>query len=53
VVTVLAAGDTFRVEANNDLGEEVFATPAIVEGVLFYRTARRLYAFGFPRQQSR
>lgn len=46
VVTVLAAGDAFRPLAANDLGEPVFATPAIAEGNLYVRTQRHLYAFG-------
>jgi len=45
VVTVLAAGDEFKVLARNEFGEEIFATPAIVEGVLYYRTPKHLYAF--------
>ena len=46
MVTVLTAGDKFEILARNDLGEEIFATPAIVNGVLFYRTTKHLYAFG-------
>ncbi len=49
VVTVLAAADEFRILARNDFGEELFATPAIVDGALFYRTTKRLYAFGLKR----
>jgi outer membrane protein assembly factor BamB len=46
VVTVFAAGDTLEVLARADLGEAVFATPAIAGGNLYVRTARHLYAFG-------
>jgi len=48
VLVVLAAGDTLDVLARNDLKEEVLATPAIVEGKLYVRTLRHLYAFGRP-----
>ncbi len=46
MVTVLAAGDIFKVMAQNNLGEAVMATPAIVDGVIYFRTAGNLYAFG-------
>ena len=45
-VAVFEAGDTLRVLARNDLAEPIFATPAIVEGTVFVRTASHLYAFG-------
>jgi outer membrane protein assembly factor BamB len=46
VITVLDGGNQLTVLARNNLREEVFATPAIVDGVLFYRTTQHLYAFG-------
>jgi outer membrane protein assembly factor BamB len=46
VVTVIRAGDKLEVVARNDLGEPVFATPAIVEGKVYVRTAGHLWAFG-------
>ncbi len=46
VATVLAAGDALKILARNDLGEQVMATPAIVEGNLYVRTAGHLFAFG-------
>jgi outer membrane protein assembly factor BamB len=46
VVTVIAAADDLEILASNDLGEPVMATPAIVEGKLYIRTATRLHAFG-------
>jgi outer membrane protein assembly factor BamB len=49
MVTVLAAGDALKVAARNDLGAQVMATPAIVEGNLYVRTAGHLYAFGESR----
>ncbi|MEO7650394.1 MAG: PQQ-binding-like beta-propeller repeat protein, partial [Bryobacteraceae bacterium] len=46
VVTSVRVGDKLDVVSRNELGEPVFATPAIVEGTLYIRTAGRLYAFG-------
>jgi outer membrane protein assembly factor BamB len=43
---VLAAGDEFKVLARNDLGEQVMATPAIIDRKLYLRTATALYCFG-------
>lgn len=50
VVTVIAPQDHLKVLARNDLGEEIFATPAIVNGVLYIRTASNLFAFGADRR---
>jgi len=46
VITVLRAGDKLDVAARNDLGEPIFATPAILDGRLYVRTTGHLYAFG-------
>jgi outer membrane protein assembly factor BamB len=48
VVTVLAAGDKFEVLARNDLKEPIAASPALVDGVIYVRTERHLFAFGAP-----
>jgi outer membrane protein assembly factor BamB len=45
-VVVFKAGDRFEVLARNDLQEPIMATPAIVDGQLYVRTAGYLYAFG-------
>ncbi len=45
MAVVYRAGDTFEVLRRNALGEPVLATPAIVDGVLYVRTAGHLYAF--------
>ena len=46
VVTVIQSdGESLQVLSRNDLGEPIFATPAIVEGKLYVRTTGRLYAF--------
>jgi outer membrane protein assembly factor BamB len=46
VVLAIGAGDTLTVRARNDLHEQIFATPAIVDGTLYVRTVNGLYAFG-------
>jgi len=46
LVLALEAGDILTVLARNDLGERITATPAIVDGKLYLRTAGRFYAFG-------
>jgi outer membrane protein assembly factor BamB len=46
VVTVLGTGDHLEVLAKNDFAEEIRATPAVVGGVLYIRTASGLFAFG-------
>ena len=43
---VIEAGDEWNVLQTNDLGEDVYATPAIGSGCLYIRTASRLYCFG-------
>ena len=46
VVSVIGGGDTLEVLARNDLEEPIFATPAIVESVIYVRTPEHVYAFG-------
>ena len=46
LATVIAAGGALKILAHNDLGEQVMATPAIVDGKLYIRTASQLFAFG-------
>jgi hypothetical protein len=43
---VWEAGDTLKVLARNDLGERIMATPALLDGRVYVRTAEALYAFG-------
>ena len=47
-VTVLKADAQWEILATNDLGEEVWATPAIAGNNLFIRTRSALYSFGAP-----
>jgi outer membrane protein assembly factor BamB len=44
IVHVLKAGPKLEVLAKNDLGEPCLATPAISQGVLYFRTAASLIA---------
>ena len=46
VTKIIRPGETFVVVAENDLGEEVFASPAISHGCLFIRAAKHLYCIG-------
>ena len=45
-IVVFAPGDKLDVAARNDLGEEIYATPAVVGGVMYVRTPGHLWAFG-------
>lgn len=45
-ISVLEAGADWRVVALNDLGEGIFATPALSKGRIFVRTNEKLYCFG-------
>jgi outer membrane protein assembly factor BamB len=49
--TVLAAGGEWSILSTGEFGEEVFATPAIADGVIWVRTSSALYAFGAGRAQ--
>ena len=46
VVHVMKSGPAFEVLARNQLGEPCLATPAISQGVLYFRTAASLMAIG-------
>jgi outer membrane protein assembly factor BamB len=45
VVSVIEHADQMQVVGRNDLGEPIFATPAIVDGTIYVRSPRSLYAF--------
>ena len=45
-VSVVEAGDTLKVLAQNKLSETIAATPAIADNILYVRTANHLWAFG-------
>jgi outer membrane protein assembly factor BamB len=44
-VAVFKAGDTLKVLAVNDLKEKITATPALLDGKIYLRTDKHLYAF--------
>ena len=46
VISVVAPGEQLKVIARNDLGEPIYATPAIVDNKIYVRTSGHLYAFG-------
>jgi outer membrane protein assembly factor BamB len=48
VVVIVAGNDAtqLKVLARNAMGEQVFATPALVDGKIFLRTEKHLFAFG-------
>ncbi|MGE5194370.1 MAG: PQQ-binding-like beta-propeller repeat protein [Deltaproteobacteria bacterium] len=48
-VTVLKAGAQFEVLAQNPLGEVCLSTPAISDGVMFFRTEGHVVAVGRPK----
>ncbi|MFN7932533.1 MAG: PQQ-binding-like beta-propeller repeat protein [Bryobacteraceae bacterium] len=48
-VAVVRAGRDWELIRVNDLGEGMFATPAMVDGKIFVRTAEALYCFGHGR----
>jgi outer membrane protein assembly factor BamB len=50
VVTVISPDNRLNVLARNDLGEDVFATPAIVNGTIYIRSASGLSAFGMAHR---
>lgn len=45
-VVVLAAGDSLKVLARNQIGEQIFATPAVLDGRIYLRSEKHLFAFG-------
>ena len=44
-VTVLTLGGRPEIVAVNEVGEKVYATPAILDGVIYLRTPTKLFAF--------
>jgi len=50
-VFVLGTGDGLEIVARNELGERIFATPAIVENTMYLRTEGHLWAFGATEEK--
>jgi hypothetical protein len=46
IVFLVRAGDRLEVAARNDLGESIYATPAVVDNTLYLRGDQHLWAFG-------
>ena len=44
-VIAIRDGEQFEILAQNDLGEEILATPAVVDDTLYLRTANTMWAF--------
>ena len=53
VVTVLQAGDTFKVLSRTELKETIMATPALVDDKLYVRSEGHLWAFGDAHEITR
>ncbi|MEE8367786.1 MAG: PQQ-binding-like beta-propeller repeat protein, partial [Thermoanaerobaculia bacterium] len=51
-VVVLAAKPEWEVLATNDIGEAIYATPAIADGHFLVRTKTKLYSFALPARAS-
>jgi len=48
VAAIDVSGETPAILAENNFGEQIFATPARIDDTLLVRTARRLYAIAAP-----
>ena len=46
MVYILKAGPAYELLAQNDLGEITMATPAITDGIIYFRTINHLIAVG-------
>ena len=45
IIIVVQAGDKFRILAQNKIRERIYATPALVDGKIYVRTDKNMYAF--------
>lgn len=52
-VTVLKAGAEWEPMSRNDMNDECFATPALVDGKVYLRTRSALYCFATPPEAKR
>ena len=46
LISVITLGPKPDILATNDMGDEVYASPAVVDGTIYVRTHATLYAFG-------
>jgi outer membrane protein assembly factor BamB len=51
VIDARSEAAQLHVLAHNDLGEPIFSTPAILDGHIYLRTEKHLYAFGATDEQ--
>ena len=49
-ISVVRLGSQPEILATNEIGERIYATPAIVDGVIYVRTHQTLFAFGSQNQ---
>ncbi|HYO80701.1 MAG TPA: PQQ-binding-like beta-propeller repeat protein [Bryobacteraceae bacterium] len=49
-ISVIRAGADWEVLTRNDMDDETFATPALLDGKVYVRTRSALYCFGAPAQ---
>ena len=45
VISVVKTGNNLEILAQNDLGEKIYSTPAVIGNTLYVRTRENLYAF--------
>jgi hypothetical protein len=50
VISVIESGPELKVLANNDFGEAIAATPALVDGQIFVRTRTKLFCIADEAQ---
>ena len=48
ILAVVRAGKDWDLIASNDLGEPLFATPALADGRIYVRAQKTLFSFGAP-----
>ena len=53
IISVVRLGENPDILANNDMEDGVYATPAIVDGIIYVRTHSAIYAFGDSRRTLR
>ena len=46
VLTLIQAADTLQILGRQEMGEAIYATPALARDGLYLRTVHRLYALG-------
>jgi outer membrane protein assembly factor BamB len=45
IISVFEAGEQLNILAKNEIEEDIFATPAVLDNTLYVRTTKHLYAF--------